>query len=136
MARIVPTILLHFLQSLPASCLPRHLCLHVHRPWRSEVGGTSPRTGEVESRLERRPRITSGTRFQGRGSWSEARLHGRRGAELRMEQLPRMQEPSYRDHGFKHETETGLYGSVIRSHCPANLYNPFLYKIRNKQRDI
>jgi len=47
MARIVPTILLHFLH-----------------PWRSDVGGTSPWMGEgtspwmdeVESRQERRPR--------------------------------------------------------------------------------
>ena len=61
MARIVPTILLHFLQSLPASCLPRHLCLHVHRPWRSDVGGTSPWTGEGSTMQEQLSRITLGT---------------------------------------------------------------------------
>ena len=85
MAIIVPTILLHFLRSLPASSatapaliyLLRHLCLHVHRPWRSDVGGTTTRKLEVELRLEQQPRITSGTRLQGRRRYEPMDGRGR-----------------------------------------------------------
>ncbi len=101
-ARIVPTIL-----------------LHLHHPWRSDAGGTTPGKGEVESRQEQRSRATQGAVAENR----VGRPAGTQEVRATQEQLPEQRPRCRHIQGARWKMRAGILDGTSSPFFERNAVN-------------